>query len=77
MTPRLFAVDGNPALTMRQQQFLAAAQLKAPAVDECRQELWDALASDDVEGTMRASMRLLALGLFLRQEAHKLEGRVT
>lgn len=71
----LFAVDGTPALSMREQQFLAAVEAKAPAVDECRQALWDGLATDDVELTLKASMKMLALAMFIRQEAHKMEGR--
>ena len=79
--PRLVALPGGRTPTRQKHQaaqlttpekaFIDKAEKIAVTIDTARGELWDGIAAQDYELTLRAGMRLLACALVMRDEAGK------
>jgi hypothetical protein len=67
----LFSVTGDATISPAEAEFMQAMREWAPRLDDVAQEMWDALALDDVELTMRVVARVFAMGFTLHEEGRK------
>lgn len=68
---RLRVLSDDPAPTPREREFLRDVAALEPVLNDARRELRDALAVNDVDGTLAASRRVLSIGMLLRDHAYR------
>lgn len=72
MTTRLFSPTGDPTITTTANaRWLYCVEQTMPRLDDVRAELRAALDEGDVDVVLAACLRMISLGLVLREEFYK------